>query len=650
MNTIKSFDISAVCTDGGYDKLNEYINSMPIPDYWKKIIGNAGFRESNPTYYIQYPYLFLESMGDGDSIINSLCIAGYLYYQSIIYLDRILDKDIPIQQAFPVSNICDEEAVKLLSTLFPIDSAYWKLWYGRKIEYLKAYSNDFGECTSMSFDDFAEHADNKSALGKLAIDALFVLGRLPSNEYYEKCLLLHKYYYTAFQILDDILDVREDFAKGQFNIAHYFASKAVDEGKTGKEVLASGTEVVKYIHLSGISNELYAKADEYVSKAIFLSKELNLPYMHSESVRMNNAIVNQYLTVNGYIKTIQAECGEERYRLNRHDLRKAVADGILFVISKQAESGYWEEVCNNAGVSDVWATGFITSFLNEIESFEKKKEVINKAITFLLSNSKENGWGYNRFWIPDNDSTNFALLSIGKYYNTVCEEFEFVQNFDRTTGGVSTYYDRQTLICSLSNTSIIQDVDGWIQPHPCVSSVSFYLLSKDHFQGPEMESLYKYIISLLQSKSNLSYWWVDDIYSVYFIAKANTHLNDEQLATLIFVRIEKKVSDYREGKMEKSPFNLGLLLLALCTKNTIRSKYEVVSRSIAQELLAMQNNDGSWDASNAMCLPAANNSYPHNSREWNVASCGINVRATEYNRLYSSVVASAALAVYGINR
>lgn len=173
MNKITGYDVSILGSDNTYCAIKDYINALPIPDYFKKNIGNADFVNSNHEFYVNYPYLFLESQSSNDPVVDNLCIAGFLYYQSVIYLDRILDKDISIQQAFPISNICDEEAVKLLSSLFPLTSEYWKLWNVRKVEYLKAYSDDFGGCTMMSFDEFASHADNKSALGKLAIDALY---------------------------------------------------------------------------------------------------------------------------------------------------------------------------------------------------------------------------------------------------------------------------------------------------------------------------------------------------------------------------------------------------------------------------------------------------------------------------------------------
>ena len=386
MSKIRAFDTDVTDNSRILSKISDYINQLPVTSQFKHIISDAKFSQSNPGYYVNYPYLF--SNRQEDERIDFLCIAGYLYYQSIIYLDQALDKKGPISQLFPIINICEEESVRLLSSIFGLNSPFWTLWQQRKVEYFTAYQIDMTTHSVASFEDFENLADKKSTFGKLAIDALYILSEL-SEETYIKCLLLHKLFYSAFQILDDILDIREDNVSGQFNIATSLLKQEIANGNIKKEALDSADNMVKYVHICGISDTLYAKAEEYIQKAEALAKELNLPYMLSEIAIMHNTIINHRLTVSGYLKTIKAKAYLSEQFMPHASVSTAVHAGLKY-LQQQQHGGAWEEICNNAGVSNIWATGFITSFLNEITYVNGVKGMVAQAVTYLKNNENEN--------------------------------------------------------------------------------------------------------------------------------------------------------------------------------------------------------------------------------------------------------------------
>src|SRR6187549_325228 len=93
--------------------------------------------DQSPKYYRYYPRLFASYFSEIErSNVEKLCNAGYLYYQFILLIDRIIDdKDL---SKIPTSIILQEEAIKILATLFSEESDFWKLWNARRQEYFKS--------------------------------------------------------------------------------------------------------------------------------------------------------------------------------------------------------------------------------------------------------------------------------------------------------------------------------------------------------------------------------------------------------------------------------------------------------------------------------------------------------------------------------
>ncbi len=203
-----------------------YVESMFVPEMFKQQILNDDFVNNNPSFYIDYPYLFLkEDKTHSFENIDLLCFAGAIYYQSLILLDRILDKDLDFKKGLPLFIVMQEEVIKELYVLLGNSSLFWKSFQARKMELFSTYSleNSFSPST---IEDYMNFADGKSSMAKIALDALYALNLLSINEYND-CLLIHKLFYTAFQILDDISDMREDAAKHQFNLANWYLSHGI---------------------------------------------------------------------------------------------------------------------------------------------------------------------------------------------------------------------------------------------------------------------------------------------------------------------------------------------------------------------------------------------------------------------------------------
>ena len=121
---IRNYDINQGNANEIEQVLSEYVDKLYLPEKYREQIRNTDFYRNNPAYYINYPYLFLKGE-NREKNISKLCIAGALYYQSIIYIDRVLDMDIPLSNAFLIISVCTEETIKIRSSFIPCESNFF---------------------------------------------------------------------------------------------------------------------------------------------------------------------------------------------------------------------------------------------------------------------------------------------------------------------------------------------------------------------------------------------------------------------------------------------------------------------------------------------------------------------------------------------
>lgn len=101
----------------------EYTQNLPVSKDLKNFILDSDFINDNPDFYLYYPLLFSEYFKIEEDKLNLLCVGGYFYYQSTIFLDKVIDEK-QTNLLFP-SMVCQEEAVKILSSLYTLNSEYW---------------------------------------------------------------------------------------------------------------------------------------------------------------------------------------------------------------------------------------------------------------------------------------------------------------------------------------------------------------------------------------------------------------------------------------------------------------------------------------------------------------------------------------------
>ena len=619
-------------------KFEIYIQNLPISKVFKKQILNKKFIENNPIYYQNYPSLFSNIFSISLEKLELLNIAGYLYYQSTILSDSLIDeKDL---SKYPLITICQEESIKILTSIYGLEDNFWNLWNKRRNEYFQAIllEKELSKKESVTIEEYEILADKKSAFGKVAIDCLYSVENV-NEDIYQKLLLSHKYFSVAFQLNDDLQDFKSDMIKVQFNWANYLLSK---------QNIAIQDPIVleKYLYIRGISKQMYLLGIDYCDKALIIVENLDVPNWKKVLNDTKKRFITAIIEVENYIEILTSEINLSNDVISKNNLQNSISLASKFIKSRQKQNGEWREYVNQGGISNTWATAFIVSKISENESLKSnfKNEIAN-AISYLKQNLINTLWSYNTTWIEDCDSTNFVLLSF--LINDFKIEEQVLENwllFQNKNGSFSTYNNENQLKKALDDKNI-SNVNGWLASHNCVSAVSFYFLSQKNQKDYSFSKIKNYFDKNLANELNC-YWWTSNIYISYYLAKTYQLLNEVEKMNYIISKIIETQNE--NGSFSdtygENYFYTGLALEIMLLNTNIDKKK--IEKTISF-LLQNQFSDGSWQNSNALQVPNAQDIKIYNMH-FPIATFGMNVRAKEFNRLFTTTTVLQSLSVYEI--
>lgn len=266
-----------VMQKGDYSLISSYLEALSIPKEVKQLISLEEFSQKNPDYYMRYPRLFRHVFGkQTDEQIDLLCIAGFLYYRSIIFMDAMLDGKIKRfgehATMVPVAvSVCQEEAIKILTHIFGWKSDFWHYWNLRKKEYLQAYFLEkklSSDESLFSVELYENIAEKKAAIGKVAIDALFVLGGQKDEERYQALIAGHEFFSIGLQLNDDFQDFEEDAQSAQFNWVVYYTWQLLSGNKLKQTVESRDVVFLKkMMYINGVADKTLNLSLEYFDKA-----------------------------------------------------------------------------------------------------------------------------------------------------------------------------------------------------------------------------------------------------------------------------------------------------------------------------------------------------------------------------------------------
>ena len=341
-------------------------------------------------------------------------------------------------------------------------------------------------------------------------------------------------------------------------------------------------------------------------------------------------------------------------RLSRHknkvvqSLSDCTTLAKTYITKYQSKDGSWEDYCNNAGLSNVWSTGFILSHISDLsEPFDQTS--LKKATDFLLSNKQEDMWGYNTNWVWDMDSSTLALFALKENGLENPKEFSFWKSNQNPDGGLSTYTDVDKLKKLFEFE--FDDLSGWLQSHPCVSAIAYYFLCKADPDSEHKAKLEKYLLSRQDADGLLdSYWWTSPIYATSFFCQGyfqdrNSVLTDP--IKLSFTSLNKLQGDngsYMDNGGNESPFFTALSISAFCSSQVIYNIYRERIQKAAQWLMENQYTDGSFDCTYSLQIPKPDVTDTRLVDEWSKSnSLSTNVVVKDFMRLFTTSAVLKAL-------
>ncbi len=610
-----------------------YVNGLPISDNYKSFILDDGFYNKNPEYYLYYPKLFIikDVLELNKTDLNNLCFAGYLYYQSTIYTDRIIDdKDV---SKVGIVSILQEESIKLLSSLFKLDSDFWKTWNMRRNEYIEAIflEKKLLNTNDIPVDDYYKLADFKSAFGKIAIDSLFIKSGNNNNILYQKLLESHKYFSIGFQLYDDLLDFKEDYQKNQFNWVYYLLKKSLSEEETKLPIDTKH----KLLYIRGIAKNILSESISNFNKAYTIIEELNaqcewlniISDLQNKIHEFHNITKGYLLVLEKKIELNDAERTDDYFFDFQNVESLHIKKGINFIyidfLKNYAELKHIMFLGKNEGfkneeeihVSDVFQRALLNDclfYITKVNNIDAKY-FFDKEIEYLLNLERQNnigGWSYFPYVdeiAPDIDDLGQILqLFYNTKNNELIKDYSDLINIalkrQSENGGIETWIIPKDYLNGTHKRQTFFNETKWgVGPDLEVAANFGYSLVLIDDNGIYSKNIIKLINYICENQSSEGFWksrwYYGNYYGTYVCLRLLILYKDTHIKTIIKSQnylIKNQNSDGGWGKNKSTPLDTAFALLSL---KLLKDNSNINSIKNATDfLISSQNKDGSWDA------------------------------------------------------
>lgn len=642
--------------------LHKFFNEKFSPEAISNLI-TEDFLKVSPEFYLYYPYLFKNAFNKIEEItIKKLNHAGFFCFKAVLLQDRVIDKQVSGNQLIDTektAKILMEEALAILKQLFGTNEFFWAKWAERKNElHASVLLDKTLDINNYTYERYRQLAFGKSVFANLAIDALFALEGKRSIKSYELLLESHREFSCAMQLFDDVTDLQEDNNLMQFNLAKHLTvtelnQRDIDCGEFSIQ------DYEKYFYILNVAERMFHMAFEHMNKASAIAQDLNVKAWQNVLHFYKVIFISVKQNIDTYLKKIKAETFHSCTKLlNVKSLHKpypaileeALEKGTEFILQHQNRNGSWSEYLTQAGPSDVWATGFILANGCELLPIPARE----KASSFLLNHANPL-WGYRESYFNDTDSSNFVLLGL---YN--CKEeidcfADYLIERQNPDGGFPTYTAKEIndLRKAMRRTKS-QSYEGWTQSHPCVTAVTYFLLTKAYEKTDQsnIQATEAYLLNCFMHKHSLTYWWTSNIYTVYYLLLAweaikSSILKDELLRSIHEIIAQQSEDGSFGDKFEAGSAYYTGYMAAIMLKLASFGLAEVnvpLKKSI-EWLLHQQLTDGSWKQTHALQIPEPDCMTP-GEHNWPAHEFGCQIRAIEFNRLYSTIISLNALNEY----
>ena len=580
--------------------------------------------EKSPEFYKQYPALFYAYFPTiSTDTVRLLCDAGYTYYNSILCLDALIDEGET--KSLIEMLYLQEKTIKILTHIYGYKSPFWTLWQQRKTEYFRAIQTEkyFLTTPKITFEQYANLADNKAAFGKIAIDSLWIINEREQDKVlYDKLLLSHYYFSVGFQIYDDIKDFSKDFINEQFNWAVYQLQQKIEftEKQHNVEILH------KYLFVKGIGQDLLRLSIAQFEKAQKVAQEIGVDSQWIETIKYMIHTIKGYLeTTEGYLTVLKTTLSLKK-KLNYTPFfsfstikEEAIYKGLIFIKSdyqhhyaKLKHTMYlgniegFENTCQ-VHTSDIFQRALLNDCLYTVAQryklpitsfFEEEFNYFMKHI-----DPKVGAWQYFpsvQEIAPDIDDLAqiiqfFIHIDKRDIITKYCQKaIDIAINYrSSTNGGIETWILPKTNLTSLQKKQAFFNESKW-GTGPDVEVVANFLYALYLYnQEAYLSIIEKGISYLLSQQKKEGYWESRWYYGNYY-------------GTFVCVRLlqcfeqdyTKQISWAIDYIKKHIPTDALSLALALLTLRLVFPKDDETVAILQSKLLSIQSETGTWEAAN----------------------------------------------------
>lgn len=631
----------------------DQIDRINIPAALKQIIFPENFLDHR--FYFIIPKFFKDIYKTKNKkFVNDICNSGYFYFRYLLCLDSLADQDILLENEQAKSNlykmqilqshIYHEQALMILGHYFGKNKDFWNTWDKRNKDFLQSIQMDSLYNISLTIQEYESLCIGKCSFTNVAVDVFEFYTKNKDQEIYNDLIEINNLFSIGRCIQDDIEDFKKDLIFKKNNLGHVFLnnwlkSKNLDINNYSHE------ELEKLLISSGELENLLTLSIQYFKRAINLCEKYGTKLIKYKKLLSSilNTIIFYKVQVEAYRIDVLIKNKVGKFdKLESNNIQNAISISKEYISNLQFQNGSWYENLNKQGFSNSWATGFITSFLDD--GIEK-----DKSIEFLKKSHENNLWGYNTDWSYDYDSTTCSLINIVKT-NKDGDLIKIWQSGQNEDGGFSTYPKEDSSLLEKINLKS-SNVKGWVQSHICVSALAYYfVVSKKMEDHIDFQKLKNYIFSNT-NKDGIweAYWWTSPVYPTCFILQGmilekqtESTLIEEKLNALFSLQNDNGSFSCPVNKSE-SAFYTSLVLDTICLEKKYFDKFSEKASKLCNWLLENQLANGSFDNTLYQVIPNPNvKQWKANHKFNNNKFGGSNSITGEQYGLFSTSVALRA--------
>lgn len=634
-------------------ELNNYIDQSSLPPEIKSTLFPNSFYTDNDQ--LLYPLLFkkLFKKSDKNKFLHRLSISGYLYFMHLLYVDKLIDKDdenddLTDSVMLLRESVYHEESLKMLFSLFKYNHIFWEYWDIRTKEFLQSILMDSKFNVDADLKWYKKLCVSKCAFLKTPVDTFYSIKNDDANKViYDDLIFALDDYSVARCMQDDFEDFKKDLVHKKNNWGINKLNKWFSKNKI-KIDQSDFNLSEKYFYSSGIAEEILIESMNYYNNSIKTFKKYGLDLLTLRTESFRNKCNLMIVNIDAYREITFSKLNSTIEKIKNDNLGKSIEFAFEYIKSQQKPSGCWAEISNKQGVSDVWATAFISMYLPDVECRQN-------ALLFLKNNKQKKFWGYNSYWVYDFDTTNCVMTSLNL---TQDKSFvEFLNNAQQKDGGIATY-DTNNELAELLGIDNFKYIKGWLQSHICVSALTFYMMCKHKAYEKHNEKFQLLLNYILKNRTteNLweTYWWSSNIYSTVLILKSLMLYDFERYKDIVlssfnslFIVQNKNGSFSCDILKKESVFYSAMILDCVSCNAIVFEMFKNEAIYLKDWLLGQQYINGSFASPYFLVIPDGTVLDPKKIKKWeeNLAG-GHNVITGEFNNLFSTAVAFHALVNY----